>query len=170
MKTIRLFAVALASFALLSISSVQAQPKNPNPENWMEKMKSEKIAFITTELSLTPEEAQVFWPIYNGIETKKTETQKAMMGAYFAMVKAVDSNASESEIEKLLDSYIAAKQAYEDADKDEVKQYRKVLPNKKVAKLYVAEEKFRRHQVRNMRAPGQGEGRPAPGAGPGPRK
>ena len=168
MKTIRLFAVALASFALLSISNMQAQHKNPNPESWMEKMKSEKIAFITTELSLTPEEAQVFWPIYNGIETKKTETQKAMMGAYFAMVKAVDSNAPESEIEKLLDNYIAAKQAYEDSDKDEVKQYRKVLSNKKVAKLYVAEEKFRRHQVRNMKTPGQGDGRPAPT--PGPRK
>ena len=168
MKTIRLFAAALASFALLSISSAQAQHKNPDADNWMEKMKSEKIAFITIELSLTPEEAQVFWPVYNGIETKKTETQKAMMGAYFAMIKAVDANASESEIEKLLDSYIAAKQAYEDADKDEVKQYRKILPNKKVAKLYIAEEKFRRHQVRSMKAPGQGEGRPAQGAGPGP--
>ena len=168
MKTLRLFAVALASFALLSISNIQAQPQKPNPENWMERMKSEKIAFITSELALTPEEAQVFWPVYNGIEAKKLDTQKTMMGAYFAMVKAIDSNASESEIEKLLDNYIAAKQAYEDSDKDEVKQYRKVLPNKKVAKLYVAEEKFRRHQVRNMKAPGQGEGRPA--QGPGPRK
>ena len=60
MKTIRLFAAALASFALLSISSAQAQHKNPDADNWMEKMKSEKIAFITIELSLTPEEAQVF--------------------------------------------------------------------------------------------------------------
>lgn len=163
MKTSRFFAAALVSFVLLSISDIQAQPQNSNQINWMEKMKSEKIAYITSELSLTPAEAQVFWPIYNEIEAKKLEAQKVMMGAYFAMVKAVDANAAEKDIEKLLDSYLVAKQAYEDADKDEVKQYRKVLSNKKVAKLYVAEEKFRRQQVRNMRAPhGHGEGRPEP--------
>lgn len=163
MKTLRIFAVALASFVLLSISDIMAQPQNSNQANWMEKMKSEKIALITSELSLTPAEAQVFWPIYNEIEAKKIETQKAMMGAYFAMVKAVDANAAEKDIEKLLDNYLVAKQAYEDADKDEVKQYRKVLSSKKVAKLYVAEEKFRRQQVRNMRGPhGHDEGRPEP--------
>ena len=169
MKSLRFFAVAFAAFALLSISDIQAQPQNHNHGNWMEKMKSEKIALITTELSLTPEEAQVFWPIYNEIEAKKNKTQKAMMNSYFAMLKAIENNASDSEIGKLLDEYLAAKQANKDADKDEVQQYRKILSNKKVAKLYVAEEKFRRQQVRNMKGPhGPGEGKPGPV--PGPRK
>lgn len=153
MKTLRLFAAAMASFVLLSISSVHAQPQKPNPENWMERMKSEKIAFITSELALTPEEAQAFWPVYNSIEGKKLATQKAMMGAYFAMMKAVNENASDNEIEKLLNNYLTAKQANEDSDKDEANQYRKVLSSKKVAKLYIAEEKFRRQQVRNIKGP-----------------
>ena len=57
----------------------------------------------------------------------------------------------------------AAKLANKDAEKGEADKYRKVLPDKKVAKLFVAEEKFRRHQIRSMREmPG--------GAKPGPRK
>jgi hypothetical protein len=36
-----------------------------------------KIAFITTELSLTTAEAEKFWPIYNECETKIKELRKA---------------------------------------------------------------------------------------------
>ena len=37
-----------------------------------EKIESLKTAFITEALSLTPEEAQAFWPIYNLFEDKKS--------------------------------------------------------------------------------------------------
>ena len=39
--------------------------------NWGARMKSEKIGFLTSEMGLTPEEAQVFWPIYNKAEQEK---------------------------------------------------------------------------------------------------
>ena len=61
MKSLKIFAAALAAFALLSITNVDAQSKK---EGWQDKVKSEKIGFITVELNLTPEEAQVFWPVY----------------------------------------------------------------------------------------------------------
>ena len=35
--------------------------------DWKQKMMSEKIAFLTVELNLTPEEAQAFWPVYNQV-------------------------------------------------------------------------------------------------------
>ena len=35
-----------------------------------EKIKAQKIAFITDKLELTSEEAQQFWPIYNEFEAK----------------------------------------------------------------------------------------------------
>ena len=174
----------MAVLALLSFSNIQAQPKQKC--NWQEKMMSEKIAFITMELQLTPEEAQVFWPVYNQINQKNKEAQKAMNKAYRAMVKAMEEGSvSDKELNALLDDYLAAKQAHKEAGKGDADQYRKVLPAKKVAKLYVAEENFRRQHIRNFKgghkgpggagcpAQGNGSGRPAQGQGggkPGARK
>ena len=174
----------MAVLALLSFSNIQAQPKQKC--NWQEKMMSEKIAFITMELQLTPEEAQVFWPVYNQINQKNKEAQKAMNKAYRTMVKAMEEGTvSDKELNALLDDYLAAKQAHKESGKGDVDQYRKVLPAKKVAKLYVAEENFRRHHIRNFKgghkgpggagcpAQGNGSGRPAQGQGggkPGARK
>lgn len=149
MKSLKVFAVALAAFALLSVSSVQAQPKKG--ADWQNKIKSEKIGFITAELNLTPEEAQVFWPVYNKIAAEKSELQKKVKESYGALLKAMkEDTASEQEINKLLDNYLAAKQAVQDAGKQDAQKYRKVLPGKKVAKLYVAEEKYRRQSILNL--------------------
>ena len=148
MKSLKVFAAALAAFALLSISNAQAQDKN---NGWQERIKSEKIGFITAELELTPEEAQVFWPVYNKIEDEKKELQKKVKEAYAALTKALkEDTANEKEINKLLDNYIAAKQAVQDAGRGNADKYRKVLSGKKVAKLYIAEEKFRRQNIRNL--------------------
>ena len=132
---------------------------------------SEKIAFITMELSLTPEEAQVFWPVYNQISQQKQESQKAVATAYRALLEALKSDtATDKEIDKLLDEYLAAKQAHKESGKGDAAKYRKVLPSKKVAKLYVAEENFRRHHIRNFKGGHHGQGSPKPGNRPSPRK
>ena len=166
MKTLRLFA-AMTAITLFSMSAI-AQPK----ENWKERIQSEKIAFITMELDLTPEEAQVFWPVYNQIEKNRDESQKAVRASYRALLEALKSDtATEKEIDKLLDEYLAAKLAQKNVGKDDVTKFRKVLPGKKVAKLYVAEENFRRNHLHNMKGGHNGHGHAnAPGHKPGPRK
>jgi hypothetical protein len=151
MKTLRFYAAAIAAFAFLSISNIQAQPQHKNG-GWQDRVLSEKIAFFTAELNLSPEEAQVFWPVYNKIAAEKKELNKAVRTSYKALLEALNSDTvTDKEIDKLLDDYLAAKQANKEAGKDDVKEYRKVLSSKKVAKLYVAEEKFRRNQIHKMK-------------------
>ena len=168
MKSLKIFAAALAAFALLSITNVDAQSKK---EGWQDKVKSEKIGFITIELNLTPEEAQVFWPVYNEIANKKAELQKQVRESYKALLKALnEEGATDQEINKLLDNYLAAKHAVQDASRGDVAKYRKVLSGKKVAKLFVAEEKFRRQNIRNLggqkpQGPQHGGGHGAPHGG-----
>ena len=148
MKNFRIFA-AVAAFAIISVSSAFAQP---NKQNWHEKMMSEKIGYLTAELELTPEEAQAFWPVYNKIAEKNREQNKAVGEAYKALTLALkEGTASDKEIDKLLDEYLAAKQSQKENGKNDVAQYRKVLPGKKVAKLYIAEENYRRHQINRMK-------------------
>lgn len=158
MKNFGLFAAALAAFALLSINS-NAQPKNH--QNWQDKIMSEKIAFITSELDLSPSEAQVFWPVYNQIAKEQHESQKAVKEAYIALMKGLeDENISDKEIDRLFDKYLAVKEANKGNGKAEADMYRRVLPSKKVVKLYVAEEKFRRVHIRNLSGPRPQGGRP----------
>lgn len=164
MKNFRILA-AVAAFIMITVSS---NAQGPKQGNWQDRVMAEKIAFITSALELTPEEAQVFWPVYNQIEAQKKETQKVVKEAYKALTKALEEGtASDKEIDRLLDNYLAAKQAQKESGKGDATKFRKVLSSQKVAKLYIAEENFRRHHIRNMKAPhGQ-----KPGAGkPGPRK
>ena len=118
MKHMRFITAVLAASVLFS-AAADAQPKGKR--DWHEKMKSEKIAFITTELELTPEEAQVFWPVYNQIAEEARKSNKTEAEAFKALTDALeDKAATDDQINKLLDEYLAAKLAKKDSEKSEV--------------------------------------------------
>ena len=146
-------ALSLLSVMLIaSCFSFKASAHKNMDEGWKERIKAEKVAFLTSEIGLTPEEAQVFWPVYNEISQTKKELQAKVKESYMALIKALnEDNTTDKEIDKLLDEYLAAKQAVQDAGKGNAAKYRKVLSSKKVAKLYIAEEKFRRQNIRNLK-------------------
>lgn len=118
--------------------------------DWKEKMMSERVAFLTLEMNLTPEEAQVFWPVYNQINEEKDEAIHNVFKAYRALEEAIKAEKSEKEVSKLLDSYLSAKAAQSEFEKKAYEQFRKVLPVSKVAKLYLGEEKIRRLHIRKL--------------------
>ena len=104
MKTSRFFA-AIAVVLTIAASSASAQPKDKG--NWHERVQAEKIAFITAELELSPEEAQVFWPVYNQLNAEAKALQQASANAYRTLVQALkEATASDKEIDKLLDDYL----------------------------------------------------------------
>ena len=62
---------------LMSIPLAFAQPRDNNPKPKQEKIEELKIAFLTKELNLSPQEAEKFWPVYNEMGSKlKTEKKK----------------------------------------------------------------------------------------------
>ena len=65
----------LVTSMILALSFMLAGAENKC--EWKEKMMSERVAFLTMEMNLTPEEAQVFWPIYNQIHTEKDKAMQA---------------------------------------------------------------------------------------------
>ena len=150
-KTIYIF----TALVLMLVSAVSALAE----ENWKEKMMSEKIAFLTMEMGITPEEAQVFWPVYNQIDKERDEAMRKVFGSFKALEDAMSAGKSEKDISKLLEDYLEALDKQGDIEKKAYQAYSKVLPVAKLAKLYVSEEKFRRQHIRKLHA---GEGRPAP--------
>lgn len=150
-----LFTVAL--IALLTLCSLDSSAQRNINGNWRDKMVSEKIAFITNALQLTPEEAAVFWPVYNQIEKEKRDYQIELMRAYRNLEEAIDKgDASDKEIETLLTKYLDLKNSNKCCCAGEPDRLKAVLPSKKVAQLYIAEEKFRRQHIRNMKGRSQG--------------
>ncbi len=116
-------------------------------KGWRERVRAEKVAFLTQEIDLTESEAQVFWPIYNEIQKAQREGFEEVKKAYDAMAKGVEEKKEGKDMEKLVTAYIDAKEKNEGIETKYLNKLLKELPAEKVARYYVAEEKFRHQQI-----------------------
>ena len=134
----------LCALALVSaVAFAQKPEKKGNKEQWRERARAEQVALITEELNLTEAEAQAFWPVYNEVQAQRREAFNASVEAMKALKKGVDSD----EAAKLLDLYVETKDHCQKVEAQALKRYKQVLPTEKVAKLLLAEEKFRHRQI-----------------------
>jgi hypothetical protein len=108
-----------------------------------EKIESLKIGFLTERLKLTPEEAKVFWPVYNQFQDELEKVRKQRREGLRNMPEEI-SGMSDKEIEKIVDNEIGYRQGELDVLKKYHPQFKQVLPIRKVARLYKAEEDFKR--------------------------
>lgn len=122
----------------------QAQQKGGRKEQ----LASHKVAFITKELSLTSDEAQKFWPVYNQFEAEKKEIRKKRRELMKDHPKL--EQMSDAEVQKAMENMLASKQKELDLEKSYHTKFLAVLPVKKVAKLHVAEEKFKRLLLKKL--------------------
>ena len=144
-----ILSITICAIALfLSPSSLVAQ-ENRN-RNWEDRMKAEKIAFLTDAMDLTSSEAERFWPVYNRCEAEKREAWKQIFDSYRALENGIKSGKEDKEIATLMDKYFKAQKAGDNIDEKYVAEYRKILPNKKIAKLFIGEENFRRLQIHRL--------------------
>lgn len=147
MKTI-INTLIVAALMLMGNATAQAQEK-PD-ENWKERIMSEKIAFLTMELNITPEEAQAFWPVYNVVNQELDQARAEIMKSFKELKEATEAGKSAKELSQLLDKHIQAKSRMDEIDNSTLESFKKVLPMEKIAKLYVAEEKFRRNHISKL--------------------
>ena len=149
-----------ATILMLGALTSNAQPqrgssnKGGDHQEWFQKMKQERIAFFTSECKFTEAEAKAFWPVYDQIEEERREATKASMTAYMELSKALKDGKPDSEIDALLAKYCEAS-AQNITAAETVARYKKILPASKVAKVILAEEKFRQQQIHRLNG-GQG--------------
>ena len=136
---------------MLLAGSIIASAQKRDNEDWKQRMQSEKIAFLTMEIGLTPEEAQNFWPIYNQISESLDKAMFETFNSYMELEKALNDNKSDKEISKCLEKYLTALGKQDEIRENSVSQYKKILSERKLAKIFVAEEKFRRQHIRRLR-------------------
>ncbi|GAB4157293.1 MAG: hypothetical protein Tsb0033_08970 [Winogradskyella sp.] len=105
-----------------------------------EKIKAQKIAFITDKLELTSEEAQQFWPIYNEFEAKIETIKSEDLRPLKKEMRQGD--VSDKRASEILEKLIKAEDEMHNAKQKLVVELKKVLPAKKIIMLQVAEDQF----------------------------
>ena len=144
----KLFLITILS--IFSFAAIVAQERRgPSPE-MLEKIKAEKISFFTSKLDLTPSEAQAFWPVYNEFETKRFDIQR-QIHEFERMPDDKFASLSESDIEKITNTYLGSFEKEAQLLKEYNKLFLKVLPKKKVLMMYRIENEFRGHLIREYR-------------------
>lgn len=156
----------LMSLSLLLVSTIafaQRGPGGGSPENKKDRVEAMKIGFITDQLNLTPDEAKAFWPVYDQYQDELEKLRKERRKNLINTRQNIDEM-SDAEIEKAVDGEIAFRQAELDIVKKYHPQFKKVLPIRKVGRLYRAEEEFKRELINKLQD-GKGGRRQGPPPG-----
>jgi len=147
MKRVILLAIAILAVSF-SAFAASHDPQNPQNTNLQARMQAEKVAYLTTAMGLTPEEAQKFWPLYNKAQAESSKASGEVMKAFVELDQAIKDGKSTKEISALVNKYVKAEQESRSIDAKYAPQYMKILTPEKVAKLFIGEEEFRRLQMR----------------------
>lgn len=132
---------------LLWVLSLSAQQKE-GPD--FEKFKSQKIAFLTEKMNLTPQEAQHFWPVYNQFEKERMDLQ---IKRRELEMKTRDENTTltDQEVIRITREIAASFKKEADNAVSYNEKFLKILPPQKVLVLYRAENQFRVHMFDQYR-------------------
>jgi Spy/CpxP family protein refolding chaperone len=142
----------IVSLLIVFISMNAIAQDGPFIRKKKEQIKSLKVAFLTSELSLTSEEAAKFWPLYNAYEDKQHDIKKQKLKGY------IDRMDDES-LDKLSDKEAANMLSQMESSEDELYQAKKkfvaslkgVISPLKILKLKKAEENFNRKLLQQYR-------------------
>jgi hypothetical protein len=117
-----------------------------------EQIKALKVAFITDELALTPDEATKFWPLFNAFEDKQQEIKKQKLKTY---LNQMDDGSFDKLSEKDASAILAQMESMEDelyqAKKKFITSLKVVISPVKILKLKKAEENFNRKLLKQYR-------------------
>ncbi|MFT4753776.1 MAG: hypothetical protein ACI9GM_000024 [Salibacteraceae bacterium] len=149
MKTkIVLFSCFLFGSALCAQPPHQREVGHGEAKEKRARIEAIKVEYFTTKLSLTPAEAQQFWPVYNECMDKIHALEKKRRNL---LKKSELSDLNDSEITTLIEDDFTLEQNILDLKIAYNKKFKEVLPIKKVGKLYQAEYSFRGELLKKMK-------------------
>lgn len=135
----------LMLFALLFSSVLFAQDEMKNEHkrgehrgDRMERMEAIKIAYITKELELTPEESQVFWPVYNKHHAKLKELRKN------SKPRKKYEELTEAEAEEFVNRFIENEYAKAKIHEEMINELKLIIGSKRLLHLFKVEQKFKK--------------------------
>ena len=118
-------------------------------EDSKERIKALKVAYITENLDLTPEEAVKFWPIYNAYEERVHHLKYVELRPIRAQFR--DNAISEAKARELLDKAIDIDDKIHRERQQLIRNLRKEISAKKVMMLKKTEDDFYHQLYKQLR-------------------
>jgi len=133
----RYYIVTAFMFMLPFLAAAQGQRSN--------EIEAYRISYLTQKLDLSPEEARVFWPIYNDFQKEQSALRKVRMQNMISFKKLTEiEEMSDTEIQSLIVNELNFKQGELAIEKKYYYRLKSSLPIKVVGKYYRAQETFKR--------------------------
>lgn len=136
------------TFGQISFSPLMAQGKEDDSS--LDRLKSQKVAFLTERIGLSEKDAQLFWPLYNEMSEKMDklwdEKKKNINKLYHSKEPL-----SEAEKEVVLDEYVDYNLKKAKLEKEYHEKFKKILTIDQIIKYYGAEHEFKKKMLHQLR-------------------
>ena len=135
-----LFKIIVLIAVLISTERLFAQTER-------DKVEALRVAFISKKLELTTSESEKFWPLYNEYNDKIKAIKRNLRQSY----NRKGINATTEEAEELYQLDIQSRQAETDVHKQYSEKIKAIIGAKKIVKLRLAEEEFKREIINSIK-------------------
>ena len=113
-------------------------------------LENAKIAFITTRVSLTQDQAQKFWPLYNEFSGRRRELNRNGR----LLRRDVTEGLTDAQIRDNITQSFALRQQELNLEKDYFEKFQRVISLRQVAQLLTAERDFTKEVIRRVAGAG----------------
>ncbi len=128
--------------------NIYAQDNNMRTQK--EQMESMRIAFYTREMSLSTQEATVFWPIFNRFKEEEASLRKNHRSQLQEDFKATINEMSDEKAQVHLSEILDLQEKEAGLKRKYVQEIAKALSPKKALLMLSAEQKFKKEILRHI--------------------
>lgn len=123
-----------------------------------ERIKAAKVAYLTRELNLSPQEAERFWPVYNEFENRRDDLRHRMKD----LIDERDGGGytSDDRANSALDEWMNLREQELQLEKNFRKSMQGILPSRRLVALHQAERDFQRELLKRLQEKRDGGGAP----------
>ena len=139
---------ALCPALLLLSAAPAAHAQGGRKGQRLAQLENAKIAFITTRVGLTQEQAQRFWPVYNEFLAKRRDLNRSGR----LLRRDVTEGMSDQQIRDNFTQSFALRQQELNLEKEYFEKFQKVISLRQVAQLFMAERDFTKEVIKRVAA------------------
>lgn len=113
-------------------------------------LENAKIAFITNRVTLTQDQAQKFWPLYNEFSNHRREINRHGR----LLRRNVTEGMTDQQLRDSFNQSFLVRQQELNLEKEYFEKFQKVISLRQVARLYLAERDFTKEVIKRVAGPG----------------
>ena len=145
----------LLAALLLTATAAQAQTppaqlsRSERHTERLGQLENAKIAFLTSRLSLSQEQAQRFWPVYNEFTAKRRDLNRSTR----QLRQPSPAVLTDQQVRDNINQSFALRQQELNLEKDYFERFQKVLSVRQVGQLVQAERDFTKEVIKRVAGP-----------------